>query len=193
MEQKSIKGSKTEKNLLTSFAGESQARNRYSYAAKVARNEGFIQISNIFEETAGNEKEHAKRMFKFLEGGPVEITAVYPGGKIGTTIENLEAAAAGEHEEHTLLYPGFAKVAKEEGFGAVAAAYTAISNAERQHEKRYLALLENIKTGNVIKKDKPVKWRCSNCGYIHEGPEAPKMCPACNHEQKHFEVLAENW
>ena len=131
MEQKSIKGSKTEKNLLTSFAGESQARNRYSYAAKVARNEGFIQISNIFEETAGNEKEHAKRMFKFLEGGPVEITAVYPGGKIGTTIENLEAAAAGEHEEHTLLYPGFAKVAKEEGFGAVAAAYTAISNAER--------------------------------------------------------------
>ena len=179
MEQKSIKGSKTEKNLLTSFAGESQARNRYSYAAKVARNEGFIQISNIFEETAGNEKEHAKRMFKFLEGGPVEITAVYPGGKIGSTIENLEAAAAGEHEEQALLYPGFAKVAKEEGFGVVAAAYTAISNAERQHEKRYLALLENIKTGNVVKKDKPVKWRCSNCGYIHEGPEAPRMCPAC--------------
>jgi len=193
MEAKSIKGSKTEKNLLKSFAGESQARNRYSYAASVARNEGYIQISHIFEETADNEKEHAKRMFKFLEGGPVEITAIYPGGKIGSTIENLEAAAAGEQEEHTLLYPGFAAIAREEGFGAVAAMYTAISNAEKQHEKRYRALLENIKSGNVTKKDKPVKWRCSNCGYIHEGPEAPKMCPACNHEQKHFEVLAENW
>jgi rubrerythrin len=193
MESKSIKGSKTEKNLLKSFAGESQARNRYTYAASIARNEGFIQISHIFEETADNEKEHAKRMFKFLEGGPVEITAIYPGGKIGTTIENLEAAAAGEHEEHTLLYPGFAASAREEGFGAVAAMYTAISNAEAQHEKRYLALLENVKSGKVIKKDKPVKWRCSNCGYIHEGPEAPKMCPACTHEQKHFEVLAENW
>jgi rubrerythrin len=193
MESKSIKGSTTEKNLLKSFAGESQARNRYTYAASVARNEGFIQISHIFEETADNEKEHAKRMFKFLEGGPVEITAIYPGGKIATTIENLEAAAAGEHEEHTLLYPGFAAIAREEGFGAVAAMYTAISNAEAQHEKRYLALLENVKSGKVTKKDKPVKWRCSNCGYIHEGPEAPKMCPACNHEQKHFEVLAENW
>jgi rubrerythrin len=193
METKSIKGSTTEKNLLKSFAGESQARNRYTYAASIARNEGFIQISHIFEETADNEKEHAKRMFKFLEGGPVEITAIYPGGKIASTVENLEAAAAGEHEEHTLLYPGFAAIAREEGFGPVAAMYTAICNAEAQHEKRYLALLENVKSGKVIKKDKPVKWRCSNCGYIHEGPEAPKMCPACTHEQKHFEVLAENW
>jgi Rubrerythrin len=193
MEQKSIKGTRTEKNLLTSFAGESQARNRYTYAASAARNEGYIQVSHIFEETADNEKEHAKRMFKHLEGGMVEITAGYPAGKIGTTIENLEAAAAGEHEEWSLLYPGFAKIAKEEGFAAVAAMYTAISVAEKQHEKRYLALLENIKSGKVVKKDKPVKWRCSNCGYIHEGPEAPKVCPACNHEQKHFEVLAENW
>lgn len=193
MAEKSIKGTKTEKNLLTTFAGESQARNRYSFAASVARNEGFIQVSRIFEETAENEKEHAKRMFKFLEGGMVEISAAYPAGKIGTTIENLEAAAEGENEEYTKLYPGFAKVAKEEGFGAVAALYSAISVAEKQHEKRFLALLENIKSGKVLKKDKPVKWRCSNCGFIHEGPEAPKVCPACNHEQKHFEVLAENW
>jgi rubrerythrin len=190
---KSIKRSKTEKNLLTSFAGESQARNRYDFAASEARKEGFIQVANIFEETADNEKEHAKRMFKFLEGGVVEITAVYPAGKIGTTVENLEAAAAGENEEHSVLYPGFAKVAREEGFPAVAAMYDAVSIAERQHEKRYRALLENIKQGKVFKKNKTVKWRCSNCGYIHEGTEAPKICPACNHEQKHFELLAENW
>jgi len=191
--EKSVKGSATEKNLLTSFAGESQARNRYSYAASVARKEGFLQVSRIFEETADNEKEHAKRMFKFLEGGIVEITAGYPAGKIGTTVENLEAAAAGEHEENTLLYPGFAKVAQEEGFPMVASMYNAISNAERQHEKRYLALLENIKQGKCFKKNAPVKWRCSNCGYIHEGPEAPKVCAACNHDQKHFELLSENW
>jgi rubrerythrin len=191
--EKSIKGSKTEKNLLTSFAGESQARNRYSYAASVARKEGFVQVGDIFEETANNEKEHAKRMFKFLEGGVVEITAGYPAGKIGTTVENLAAAAAGENEEHTILYPGFAKVAREEGFPAVAAAYDSISNAERQHEKRYRALLENIKQGKAFKKATPVKWRCSNCGYIHEGPEAPKVCAACNHEQKYFELLSENW
>ena len=188
-----IKGSKTEKNLLTSFAGESQARNRYTYAASVARNEGFIQISNIFQETADNEKEHAKRMFKFLEGGNVEITAAYPAGKIGTTAENLEAAAEGEYEEHSMLYPGFAKVAREEGFPGVAAMYDAVSNAEKQHEKRYRALLANVKQGKVFKKDQSVKWRCINCGYIHEGPEAPKMCAACNHEQKHFEIVAENW
>ena len=188
-----IKGSKTEKNLLTSFAGESQARNRYTYAASVARNEGFIQISNIFQETADNEKEHAKRMFKFLEGGVVEITAAYPAGKIGTTAENLEAAAEGEYEEHSMLYPGFAKVAREEGFPGVAAMYDAVSNAEKQHEKRYRALLANVKQGKVFKKDQSVKWRCINCGYIHEGPEAPKMCAACNHEQKHFEIVAENW
>ena len=190
---KAIKGSKTEKNLLTSFAGESQARNRYTYFASVAKKEGFVQISNIFEETAGNEREHAKRMFKFLEGGMVEITASYPAGKIGATAENLAAAAAGEHEEWTLLYPGFAKTAQEEGFSEVAAMYKSISVAETQHEKRYRALLSNIEKGKVFKKDGKVFWRCSNCGYIHEGAEAPKNCPACNHPQAHFEVLAENW
>jgi rubrerythrin len=190
---KCLKGTKTEKNLLTSFAGESQARNRYTFAASVARKEGFLQIANIFEETADNEKEHAKRMFKFLEGGVVEITAGYPAGKIGNTAENLAAAAEGEYEEHSTLYPGFAMVAREEGFPGVAAMYDAVSNAERQHEKRYRALLENVKRGTAFKKNKTVKWRCSNCGYIHEGTEAPKICPACNHEQKHFELLAENW
>jgi rubrerythrin len=190
---KSIKGTATEKNLLASFAGESQARNRYTYAAGVARKEGFIQIANIFEETADNEKEHAKRMFKFLEGGAVQITASYPAGKIGTTAENLLAAAEGEHEENTVLYPGFAQTARAEGFPAVAAMYDAVSIAERQHEKRYRALLENVKQDKVFKKAATVKWRCSNCGYIHEGPEAPKVCPACNHEQKYFEVLSENW
>jgi rubrerythrin len=191
--EKTLKGSKTEKNLLTSFAGESQARNRYTFAASVARKEGFVQVANIFEETADNEKEHAKRMFKFLEGGMVEITAGYPAGKIGGTAENLEAAAEGENEEHTSVYPGFANDAREEGFPAVAAMYDAVSNAERQHEKRYRALLANIKAEKVFKKDQKIKWRCSNCGYIHEGPEAPKACPACLHDQKHFEVLAENW
>ena len=190
---KAIKGSKTEKNLLTSFAGESQARNRYTYFASAAKKEGFIQVSNIFEETAGNEKEHAKRMFKFLEGGMVEITASYPAGKIGTTAENLAASAEGEHEEWTLLYPGFAKTAQEEGFPEVTAMYKSISVAEAQHEKRYRGLLSNIEKGKVFKKDGKVFWRCSNCGYIHEGTEAPKNCPACNHPQAHFEVLAENW
>jgi rubrerythrin len=190
---KSIKGSKTEKNLLGSFAGESQARNRYSYFASVAKKEGYVQISNIFEETADNEKEHAKRMFKFLEGGMVEITASYPAGKIGATAENLAASAAGEHEEHTLLYPGFAKTAMEEGFPEVASMYKSISVAEAQHEKRYRGLLANIENGKVFKKDGKVMWRCSNCGYIHEGVEAIKNCPACNHPQAHFEVLAENW
>jgi rubrerythrin len=193
MADKRMKGSKTEKNLLTSFAGESQARNRYTFAASAARKEGFIQVANIFEETADNEKEHAKRMFKFLEGGMVEITAGFPAGKIGTTAENLEAAAVGEHEEYSLLYPGFAKTAREEGFPDVAAMYEAVAKVEKQHEKRYAALLDNIKRGKVFKKDKAVKWRCSNCGYVHEGPEAPKICPACNHDQKHFELLAENW
>jgi rubrerythrin len=191
--EKSLKGTKTEKNLLTSFAGESQARNRYSFAASVARKEGFVQVANIFEETADNEKEHAKRMFKFLEGGVVEIAAGYPAGKIGATADNLEAAAEGEKEEHSLLYPGFARVAREEGFPAVAAMYDAVSIAERQHEKRYRALLANVRQGKVFKKDHTVKWRCSHCGYIHEGAEAPKVCPACLHEQKYFEVLAENW
>jgi rubrerythrin len=190
---KTLKGSKTEKNLLASFAGESQARNRYTYFASAAKKEGFAQISNIFEETADNEREHAKRMFKFLEGGMVEITASYPAGKISTTAENLAASAAGEHEEWTLLYPGFAKTAQEEGFSEVAAMYKSISVAETQHEKRYRALLSNIEKGKVFKKDGKVFWRCSNCGYIHEGAEAPKNCPACNHPQAYFEVLAENW
>jgi len=188
-----IKGSKTEKNLLTSFAGESQARNRYTYFASVAKNEGYIQISNIFEETADNEKEHAKRMFKFLEGGMVEITASYPAGKIGTTAENLKASAEGEHEEQTSIYPEFAKIARSEGFDKVAEMYEAISVAERQHEKRYEDLLKNLKEDKVFKKDKSIKWRCTNCGYIHEGKEPLSECPACSHAKKYFEVLGENW
>jgi len=190
---KSLKGSRTEKNLCASFAGESQARNRYSYFASVAKKEGFVQISNIYTETADNEKEHAKRMFKFLEGGMVEITASYPAGKIGTTAENLEASANGEQEEHTLLYPSFAKTAREEGYPEVAIMYESISVAEKQHEKRYRGLLANVKNNTVFKKDGKVYWRCANCGYIHEATDAPKMCPACLHPQEHFEVLAENW
>lgn len=190
---KSIKGTKTEKNLCASFAGESQARNRYSYFASIAKKEGYVQISGIFEETADNEKEHAKRMFKFLEGGMVEITASYPAGKIGTTAENLAASAAGEHEECTVLYQGFAKTAQEEGFPEVATMYKTISVAEAQHEKRYRAMLANLEQGKVFKKDGKVYWRCANCGYIHEAIEAPKNCPACNHPQAYFEVLAENW
>ncbi|MHC4943339.1 MAG: rubrerythrin [Planctomycetota bacterium] len=188
-----LKGSQTEKNLLKSFAGESQARNRYTYFASAAKKEGLVQISHIFEETADQEKEHAKRMFKFLEGGDVEITAAYPAGKIGTTAENLKAAAAGEHEEHTDLYPGFANVAREEGFEAVAKMYEAISVAEKQHENRYLGLLRNVEAGTVFKKDNSVVWRCRNCGYLHEGPEAPESCPACVHPKAHFELLGENW
>ncbi|MBN1345562.1 MAG: rubrerythrin family protein [Phycisphaerae bacterium] len=189
----SIKGTKTEKNLLAAFAGESQARNRYTYFAGAARKEGLIQISMIFEETANQEKEHAKRFFKFLEGGDVEITAAYPAGTIGTTAENLKAAAGGEHEEWTSLYPGFAKVARQEGFEAVAKVFEFISIAEKQHEKRYKDLLANVEGGKVFKKDKPVVWRCLNCGYLHEGPEAPGACPACAHPQAYYEVLAENW
>ncbi len=190
---KSVKGTKTEKNLLAAFAGESQARNRYTYFSSVARDEGYRQISNIFLETADNEKEHAKRFFSFLEGGEVEITAAYPAGVIGKTEENLKAAAAGENFEHTKLYPGFAKVADEEGFPEVSAQFKAIMVAERQHEKRYLGLRDNLVKGKVFKRDKPVKWKCSNCGYIHEGTEAPKVCPACGHKQEFFELLTENW
>jgi rubrerythrin len=190
---KSIKGTKTEKNLLATFAGESQARNRYTFFASVAKKEGFVQISNIFPEPADNECEHAKRMFKFLEGGMVEITASYPAGKIGTTAENLAASAAGENEEHTVLYPGFAKTAADEGLPEVSAMYKSISVAEAQHEKRYRGLLANVENGKVFKKDGKVYWRCSNCGYIHEATEAPKNCPACNHPQSYFEVLGENW
>jgi rubrerythrin len=189
----SLRGTKTEKNLLTAFAGESQARNRYTYFASAARKEGFVQISDIFEETANQEREHAKRFFKFLEGGDVEIQAAFPAGVIGTTAENLKAAAAGEHEEWESMYPGFADVAREEGFDAVANVFQAISVAEKQHENRYLGLLANVEAGTVFKKEKTVVWRCRNCGYLHEGPEAPNVCPACAHPQAHFELLAENW
>ena len=188
-----LKGSKTEKNLLTAFAGESQARNRYTYFAGKARKEGFVQIAHIFEETADQEREHAKRIFKFLEGGDVEIQAAFPAGVIGGTAENLKAAAAGEHHEWESMYPEFAKVAREEGFETIAKTFEAIAVAEKQHEKRYLGLLANVEAGTVFKKDKKVVWRCRNCGYLHEGEEAPKVCPACAHPQAHFELLAENW
>jgi len=189
----SIKGTRTEKNLLTAFAGESQARNRYTYFAGAARKEGFVQIADIFEETASQEKEHAKRLFKFLEGGEVEICAAFPAGVIGSTLENLKAAAAGEHYEQTEMYPGFAKVAREEGFETIAAVFEAIAVAEKQHEKRYVDLAANIDAGKVFKKDETVTWRCRNCGYLHEGEEAPEECPACEHPQAHFELLGENW
>ena len=189
----SLKGSKTEVNLMKAFAGESQARNRYTYFAGAARKEGFVQISDIFAETADQEKEHAKRFFKFLEGGTTEITASFPSGVIGKTAENLAAAAAGEYEEWSDLYPSFADVAESEGFTDVAKAFRAICVAEKQHEKRYKDLLANIKAGKVFKRDKPVVWRCRNCGYLHEGTEAPDTCPACVHPQAHFELLGENW
>jgi rubrerythrin len=189
----SLKGSKTEKNLLTSFAGESQARNRYTYFAGQARKDGYVQIADIFEETAHQEKEHAKRFFKFLEGGEVEVAAAFPAGVIGTTFENLKAAAAGEHYEHTEMYPGFAKIAKEEGFDAIATVWDMISIAEKQHEKRYLDLAANIEAGRVFKREQNVVWRCRNCGFLHEGLEVPQMCPACAHPQAHFELLGENW
>lgn len=188
-----MKGSKTEKNLLASFAGESQARMRYTYFASQARKDGYMQIADIFEETANQEKEHAKRFFKFLEGGEVEITASFPAGVIGSTLENLKAAAAGEHHEQAEMYPGFARVAREEGFEAIAKVWEAVSVAERQHEKRYRELAENIAQGRVFKRDKAVVWRCRNCGYLHEGTEAPASCPACAHPRDYFEILGENW
>jgi len=188
-----LKGSQTEKNLLTAFAGESQARNRYTYFSSQAKKEGFIQIADIFEETANQEKEHAKRFFKFLEGGTAQVCATFPAGKIGSTFENLKEAAAGEHYEWTDMYPGFAKVAREEGFEVVAKAFEAVSVAERQHEKRYNDLAVNVESGKVFKKEKTVVWRCRNCGYLHEDTEAPKVCPACIHPQAHFELLGENW
>jgi len=188
-----ILGSQTERNLLTAFAGESQARNRYTYFASQAKKEGFVQIARVFEETADQEKEHAKRFFKYLEGGAVEITAMFPSGMIGTTAENLRAAAEGEHEEWSEMYPGFAKVADEEGFKAIARVFEAVSISERQHERRYRGLLANVESGTVFEKKEPVRWRCLNCGYIHEGTAAPATCPACAHPQAYFEVLAENW
>lgn len=193
VEMKSLKGTQTEKNLLTAFAGESQARNRYTYFASKARDEGYIQISNIFTETAENEREHAKRFFKFLEGGEAEVQHSFPAGKIGTTLENLKEAEAGENYENTTMYPGFAKVADEEGFPEVADTFRNIAKVEVQHEKRYRELAENIKNGSVFKKSKSTKWKCLNCGYIHEGTEAPEQCPACLHGKKFFELLAENW
>jgi rubrerythrin len=188
-----LKGSQTEKNLLTAFAGESQARNRYTFFASQARKDGFVQIADVFEETATQEKEHAKRFFGFLEGGDVEIVAAYPAGKVGTTAENLKAAADGEMMEWTEIYQNFAQVAKTEGFPQIAAVFTNISVAEKQHEKRYRGLLANVENDAVFKKDKPVVWRCRNCGFIHEGANAPGVCPACVHPQAHFELLGENW
>ncbi len=190
---KSVKGTETEKNLLKSFAGESQARNRYTYFAGVARKEGFVQIANIFEETANQEKEHAKRFFKFLEGGELEITASFPAGIISDTATNLLEAAGGEYDEWSNLYPAFAAKAREEGFDEIADVWDHICVAEKQHERRYRGLLENVKNGTVFKKSKEIVWRCLNCGYLHVGFEAPQLCPACVHPQAHFEVLAENW
>jgi len=190
---KSIKGTQTEKNLLTSFAGESQARMRYTYFASVAKKEGYEQIAAIFTETADQEKEHAKRMFKWLEGGMVEITASYPAGVIGTTAENLKAAAAGENEEWTADYPHFADIADEEGFPAIAAMYRNIAIAEKAHEERYLAFLSNIENESVFKKEEETVWQCRNCGFVHEGKEAPKACPACLHPQAYFEVKKTNY
>lgn len=188
-----IKGTKTEKNILTAFAGESQARNRYTYFSKQARKEGFVQIADIFEETANQEKEHAKRLFKLLEGGEVEITGAFPAGLIGTTAENLKESAGGENYEWTTMYPGFAQVARDEGLDHVAFIFEAIAVAEKQHEKRYVELAANIEAGTVFKRDQSVTWRCRNCGYLHEGTEPPEMCPACAHPQGHFEILGENW
>lgn len=188
-----LKGSQTEKNLLKAFAGESQARNRYTFFASVARKEGFEQIAAIFQETADNEKEHAKVFFKYLEGGDVVIEASYPAGKIGKTSENLFAAAEGEKMEWETLYPDFEKTAKEEGFKEIAASFKEIAEVEMQHEKRYRKLLDNVKNNTVFKKGNVVKWKCRNCGYVHEGTEAPKVCPACKHPQSFYELLGENY
>jgi rubrerythrin len=189
----SVKGTKTEHNLLASFAGESQARNRYTYFAGVARKEGYVQISNFFQETADNEKEHAKCFFKLLEGGAVEITAMYPAGVIGTTAENLKAAADGENEEWSKLYLDAENIAREEGFPKIADQFKEIAEVEKHHEKRYRKLLANIENNTVFKRDTVVKWKCNNCGYVHEGTEAPELCPACAHPQAHYEVLCENY
>jgi len=190
---KSIKGTKTEKNVLASFAGESQARNRYTYFASAARKEGFEQIANIFTETADNEKEHAKVFFKYLEGGDAEITASYPAGVIGDTKADLEAAAAGENLEWTTLYADFSKVAAEEGFPEISRSFAEIAKVEKFHESRYRKLINNVSSKEVFKKKTPVKWHCINCGYIHEGTEAPKECPSCKHPQSYYELLAENY
>jgi len=189
----SLKGTETEKNLLAAFAGESQARNRYSYYASKAKKDGYVQMAAIFEETSNQEKEHAKRLFKFLEGGEVEVQAAFPAGVIGSTLENLQAAAAGEHYETTEMYPGFAKVAESEGLKEVAAVFKMIAVAEKRHEDRYVALAKNIEDGTVFKRSSPQRWVCRNCGYVHEGPEAPGTCAACAHPQAHFELEATNY
>jgi len=189
-----LKGTQTETNLLKAFAGESQARNRYTYFASKAKNEGYVQIESIFEETANHEKEHAKRLFNFLDSGEeLEITAAFPAGVIADTMENLKASAAGENYEHTSMYPEFAATAREEGFEEIAKTFESIAIAEHYHEKRYLALMENIKKGRVFKKESSVKWRCRNCGYNHEGTEAPDVCPACAHAKAHFELVPSNY
>lgn len=190
---KSLKGTETEKNLLKAFAGESQARNRYTMFVSKAKKEGYVQIADIFAETADQEKEHAERLFKFLEGGELEITAAFPAGVVGTTAENLLAGAEGENYEWTEMYPSFAKTAREEGFDKIADVFEAIAVAEKQHEKRYNELRANILAGNVFKKKASVTWRCRNCGYIYDGVEAPAVCPACAHPQAYFELLGENW
>ena len=188
-----LKGSQTEKNLLTAFAGESQARNRYTYFAKQAKKDGYVQIAQIFEETANQEKEHAKRLFKFLEGGEIEVVAAFPAGVIGGTYDNLMASAEGERYEHTEMYPGFATVARNEGFGAIATVMEMVAVAEKHHEKRYVELAGNLQSDRVFKREQTVKWRCLNCGYVTEGLEAPEECPACAHPQAYFELLGENW
>ena len=190
---KTLKGTKTENNLLTAFAGESQARNRYTYFGSKAGKEGYQQIMGFFLETAANEKEHAKRLFKFLQGGELEIKAAFPAGVIGDSKENLKASAAGENHEHTKMYPEFAEIAEEEGFQEIASAFRAIAVAEKQHEKRYLNLLENIEKGRVFRRENVVRWKCRNCGYIHEGTETPGECPACAHPKTYFELLGENY
>ena len=188
-----LKGSRTETHLMVAFAGESQARNRYTYFASAARKEGFVQISDIFEETANQEREHAKRLFKFMQGGETLITASFPAGVIAGACENLKAAAAGENHEWSEMYPDFAKTARQEGCDEIAKTFEAIAVAEKQHERRYLALAKNIEQGQVFKRHKSVAWRCRNCGYIHKGEEAPSECPACRHPRAHFELLGENW
>jgi rubrerythrin len=190
---KSVKGTQTERNVLTAFTGESQARNRYTYFASQARKDGFVQMAAIFEETANQEKEHAKRLFKLLEGGEVEVVASFPAGVIASTLENLKAAAAGENYEYTEMYPGFARVARGEGFEDIALVFEAIAVAEKQHEKRYLDLAANIENDRVFKRDSEVVWRCMNCGYLHQSKDAPSECPACAHPQAHYELLGENW
>ncbi len=188
-----LKGTQTEKNLLAAFAGESQARNRYSYFASQAKKDGYVQMQAIFEETANQEKEHAKRLFKFLQGGEVEISGAFPAGTIGSTLDNLKAAAGGENYEWTTMYPEFANVAREEGFPEIAGVFDSIAIAEKQHEKRYLDLARNIENDVVFSRPEKVVWRCLNCGYLHEGTSAPEVCPACAHAQAHFELLGENW